>query len=526
MTLYSPPQQSGTGVQVLGAEAEEAARLEVHTLPDAAVQYAATLRALLKQKSASAEEEDTAQGETADGQGEVVDQFKPGVCILLSWKEPWKFLQQLKQWVQLLAQACLQPGLPATDPLDVLKEAELRITLVVQHTESQESLFREGYKEEDFDYISQCLRTAILPLHPLSAMIYTSSNSPPQQPGSALSEQQKVVFNSLGLDLAALSPRRPRSSSGEGSKKEELIPKHEFMDRMAIVIPAGWDSPAFIRTLSETFSPEVVVNGWLEDIQPPPPPKLAPGQQDEQIKRNERQANGGAEVFESVPPEDPDEFPSPPMSPSKMPPSAVRTYESRVHDPQAYKAVRTAQIEVVTKPDQIFLTEMREHLQHLEAQDRERESKGQHTAVSNTSLSGIMGRASSAPSGEPTGAMKELGEVSFNVGGVNYDTITAEAAINALKRPQHMDSSSPMSASSRVHTPKPPRPGYRDTASTSDERRGSVHTPGTGAKESTKSPESKEPLQIDKLEEYFQSLLTKSGGANNSTPTRRGGPSD
>jgi dynein light intermediate chain 1 len=122
--------------------------------------------------------------------------------------------------------------------------------------------------------------------------------------------------------------------------------------------------------------------------------------------------------------------------------------------------------------------------------------------------------------------MKELGEVSFNVGGVNYDTITAEAAINALKRPQHMDSSSPMSASSRVHTPKPPRPGYRDTASTSDERRGSVHTPGTGAKESTKSPESKEPLQIDKLEEYFQSLLTKSGGANNSTPTRRGGPSD
>ncbi|GIZ45308.1 hypothetical protein CKM354_000848100 [Cercospora kikuchii] len=517
VTLYSPPQQSGTGVQVLGAESEEVSRLEVHTLPEPTEEYAGTLRGLLQGKRHS-------EGESPDAeQNESEETTKegprlPGVCILLNWKEPWKFLVQLKRWLQLLAQALLQPGIPATDPLDILKEAQLSITVVAQHTEAQEELFKEGYKEEDFDYISQCLRTVILPLHPLSALIYTTSAAPPQPPGSPLSEPQKVVFNSIGLDLATLSPKRTRSGSA-AEKKEELAVKHEFMDRMAIVIPAGWDSPAFIRTLSETFSPEDIVNGWLADLQPPPSPKSHASPPTEDSKSAEKAASGGAEVYESSPVlEDADDM-AEPMSPSKMLPSAVQSYERRVLDPQAHKAPKPPQIEVVTKPDQRFLAEMREHLQQLEAQDRERESKGHNSGVSHTGLSGSSTRVGGLPAGESTGALSELGEVSFNVGGVSYDTITAEAAINALKRPQTRDNGDgPMSppSSTRTHTPKPRGPGgNRIDAS------GSKETPGSGMK----SPESKAPLDVDKLEEYFQSLLNKSGGSGSksSTPSKKAG---
>jgi dynein light intermediate chain 1 len=236
-------------VQVLGAEAEEVARLELHTLPDADEGYVGALRALLVKKvPAERKEEGRLEGEsngTSEEQGtEITTTRRPGVCILLSWKKPWEFLDRLRRWLQLLAQALLEPGTVATDPMDILKDAQLAVTVAVQHTEAQEALFREGYKEEDFDYISQCLRTAILPLHPQSSLVYTSSTTPPQQPGNSLSEVQKVLYTCLDLDLSALTPKLPRSS--DSAKKEEFGPKHEFMDRIAIVsLPAGTAPPSY-----------------------------------------------------------------------------------------------------------------------------------------------------------------------------------------------------------------------------------------------------------------------------------------
>lgn len=509
--LFSPPQQGGAGVQVLGAEAEEVAQIEVHTLPEPTEEYVGTLRRLLSRK-------ETGDHENADGEmlyeAEGATR-RPGICVLLSWKEPWKFLDQLRRWLQVLAKALLQPGVPATDPMDVIKDAQLRITVVVQHTGTQEDLFKEGYKEDDFDYISQCLRTAILPLHPLSSLFYTSSSAPPQQPGSTLSEAQKVVYSALGLDLVALSPKPART--GDATKKEDFGPKHEFMDRMAIVIPAGWDSVAFIRTLSETFAPEDMLGAWLADLQPPPEPTSKSEVVAEEPKPD--QANGGAEVYESSPVEE--DLPEEPLSPSKLPPSAVRTYERRVEDPQAHKAVKTPQIEVTTKPDQKFLAEMREHLQQLEAQDREREASGRSTGVSTTSVSST-GRSVGMPTGETTGALNELGDVSFNVGGVSYDTMSAEAAIERLKRPPTTQSlQSPMSPTgARASTPKPPR----SNREYSEDRRPSADrgTPKEPSSSSTKasSSETKE-LPIDKLEEYFQSLMRKGGGASrDATPTK------
>lgn len=486
VTLFSPPPQSGTGVQVLGAEAEEIARIEVHTLPDADAEYVGTLRGLLRRKEASGEEVD-GDGllENEEG-GSGVEQRRPGVCVLLSWKKPWEFLDQIKRWTQLLAKALLKDGALATDPMEVIKDARVALTVVIQHTEAQEDLFRESYKEEDFDWISQCLRTVIMPIHPLSSLIYMTSAALPQQPGNPLTEAQKVLFSSLGLDLAALSPKLPRPADATTTKKEELAPKQEFMDRMAIVIPPGWDSYAYIRILSDNFSPEDLLRDWLLDLQPPLPSNTPPSASEEE-QALEKPAQPGAEVYESSPPEAED-LPEP----SPIQPSAIRTYESRIIDPQSHRrnhVIDTTTPEVTTKPDQKFLAEMRAHLQELEASDANRERP---SGVSTTSLTSGSRTSSGLPQGAATGALGDLGEVSFNVGGVSYDSVSAEMAIERLRRPQ--DRETPTKSASRVKIDI-----------------------GTGAGTEAKSPELP---QLEKLEEYFASLVAKSGGSREGTPGR------
>lgn len=483
---------------MLGAEAEEVARVDIHTLPDADDEYVGTLRGLLKRKEAAGEEVDgdgLLENE-GDGEGESeVERRRPGVCILLSWKKPWEFLNQIKRWFQLLAKALLPEGTLATDPLDVIRDAQIAVTIVVQHTETQEDLFRESYKDEDFDWISQCLRTAIMPLHPHSAMVYTDSSPPPQQPGSPLTQPQKVIFQALGLDLAALSPKLPRpadTTSTSTPKKDELTPEREFINRMAIVIPPAGDSYAFIRILAESFSPEDLLQDWLQDLQPPPPPPAAPpAEEDSSTKENHAQS--GAEVYESSAP-DVEDLPveTPPQ------PSAIKTYESRIIDPQSHRRAHmasTAAIEVTTKPDQKFLAEMRAHLQELEASDAARERP---SGVSTTSLSSSNRTGTGLPSGQATGALGELGEVSFNVGGVSYDSVSAEMAIERLRRPP---------------------PGRETPTKPSLRTRGEGGTPSVKEKEGAevKSPE----VPIEELEKYFASLVAKSGGSREGTP--RGG---
>lgn len=520
MTLYLPP--AGQVGGVLSAEAEEAARLLIHTIPSPDKQFVPLMRRLLANEQTEKKEDPSddlleSEREAATAEEEAAAQNRIAVCILLSWKQPWKFMGQLRDWLQLFAQALLPPEGRATDPMDILKDSQLPLTIVVQHTEAQEDLFREGYKEEDFDYISQCLRTAVLPLHPHSALVYMSATTPPQQPATPLTEQQKVIFSSLGLNLAALSPKPARSANGESTtvKKEEFGPKHEFMDRMAIVIPAGWDSAAFIRTLSETFSPEDVLNAWLNDLQPPPLPSPEPTEQEIEQKEKHTGPSANEEVYASSSPINDSFSVSPPLSPSKQVPSTILQYENKVLNPQAHKVQPTGPppIEVTTKPTQSFLAEMRTHLQELEAQDRDRNADASSASTTRFSGRGAIGM----PGGEQSGALDELGDVSFNVGGVSYD---AGRAIERLKRPPlnlsgtMSSDSGPLSPGSRVTTPKPraaahATPRLESTPSLA---------PGSGIKD----------LPVDKLEEYFASLMKKGAGgvSRDGTPTRSRGAAE
>ncbi|KAK4950704.1 hypothetical protein LTR10_010697 [Elasticomyces elasticus] len=557
VSLYTPPEQQGGGLQgLLGGESEEAVRLDVHTVPEAEEGYERTLRRLLGEKKGKDEgmEGDVDEG-FVGGDVKVEEGRRPAVALLLSWKEPWKFLSLLKRWLQLLASALLPADAAPEDPLEVLKEHKIALTVVVQHVEAQEALEREDYREETFDYISQCLRTCILPLS--AALIYTSASPPPQQPGSPLSEIQKVLYASLSLDLVPLSPA-PAKSATTTTKREDLTPKHCLVDRMAILIPSNWDSAGKIRLLSETFTPETVLEAWHTDLNIPlHPPTHLPAAQNSVLSDSEttgeQPTKAGAsrpssreteQVFTSTSDageEDPD-LAARALSPTKQAVSAIIIYETAILDPNAHKTPKPPQIEVTTKPDQLFLGEMRGHLLHLEAEDAKAaaklgESGRDRVATTGSAVGGKSGVG--VPGGEQTGALGGLGDVQFNVGGVSYN---AEAAIERLRKGESpgpgggagreggyggLASSSP-----RTTTPRPPRREDRE-ASASTPLGGGQREVSTGSGSARGGGGGKGmegDLPVDDLKEYFRSLAKRSGGgtdggsgSGSSTPSR--GPS-
>ncbi|KAK4544727.1 hypothetical protein LTR36_003976 [Oleoguttula mirabilis] len=535
VTLYSAPQQTAGVAGLLGGEAEEVARVEVHTLPGTEGAYERTLRRLVAgKKQERGEVEVEAEDDFGKDDAQKEEARRPAVALLLSWKEPWRFLDLLRRWLQLLARALLPAGSSPESPVEVLKEHKLDLTIVVQHVEAQEALEREGYQEESFDYISQCLRTCILLLS--AALVYTTSSPPPQQPGSALSEVQKVLFTRLALDLGPLSPAPPKGTTA--MRREDLAPKHNVVDRMAIVVPSGWDSAGKIRLLSETFSPEAVLEAWTVDLNTPLHPPQSPAEPETRDpSADEQQTNGGAEqhaeaavyATSEADEADNDDLAARSLSPSAKQ-SAISSYEQAIINPTAHKAAKSPQIDVTTKPDQHFLADMRRHLQDLEAQDAERAKSNPNpsasTTVSTTAGSlNTMGRGIGGlpAGGELTGALDGLGAVAFNVGGVSYNAGAAEAVIERLKRGAQQQSQalqgspgaeSPSTTASGVSTPRnfTPRPPRREDREVS----GTPQPPSTGAS-GNKAGE----LPVEKLEEYFASLMKKGGGATaGGTPSK------
>lgn len=432
--LYSSAQDMLGGLN----EAEEVARLHVNTIPEPDEAYLPTLRRLLSAPDAESQQ-------------------RPSLAILLSWSEPWNFLRQLRAWLALVARA-LDLDSTAEEPLPLLKE--LRTTVVVQQTAVQESLERDGWTEERFDYVSQVLRTILLPLN--AALVYTSSTAPPPAPSSALSNTQSVLFSSLNLDLATLS---------SAQKKDESQP-HNVVDRSQILVPAGWDSIGKIRVLSETFNPEPVLESWQTDLHlafSSPAPLASSPESDDSVAGAEQDV-----------------------------PSAVTTYETHITNPKPVRKEQP-QIEVSTQDPQDFLREMKATLDELAAKDSARQSVREAPAIN-------------TDSSVSTGALSDLGAVSFNLGGVNID---AEAAISRLKNRDVSNSSS----DSPVATPTPrhvtPRPQRREDREGSETPK-NPFSPSNGAGTGGKAE-----VPMEDLEKYFASLMKKGGGSGMGTPTRR-----
>ena len=630
VTLFSPPASvasrtsgAGAGGRAGGSrfggltDSEPLARLEVHTIDEPDAGYVPVLRRLLNKHSKrrrdgreDADEEIVRDGlDGLNGAAEQEDgpeKKRPSVVILMNWREPWRFLEQLRTWLCLLAEALEPPTQPSppqnshgspssqsrssppsghsphqspTDPIAIIKAAELNMTVVLQNVEAQAELEREWRlsdsrvnSEERFDYVSQCLRTALLPLHPRAALVYTSSTAAGglnsaglvNSAGSGgLSEVQKVVLGSLGLDLAALSGELA-SRSGDGSTG--VLPKHNVVDRMAVVVPAGWDSVGKIRLLAENFDPEGFLGGCVRDLAQSDrqrPTKATQSGTRRAIKDGE-QADGGAaeDVFATTSNtsdgEDDnlldDSAPSRPIqrrddAKGGMP-SAIRTYASLITDPNAHKNAKLKArpvVEVMTRDEQEFLAEMRQQM--LENEKKERNDSSKRGERGSGAGSGGQQAAASAErygkgvtrDGGEGGALNALGDVSFNVGGVSYNAVSAEDAINRLKLPPYGSSSpspSPSALASaagaeagasspsiaRASTPANPRAAGRSS------RPQHSSTPREGSEGSaTPAPPSSNKVGGDfpseDLEAYFASLAKKAGGGSTgggsgrSTPT-------
>src|SRR5277367_2169290 len=125
-----------------------------------------------------------------------------------------------------------------------------------------EKLEREqGWKEEEFDFVLQFLRTILLKRKWIfgeclvvwysndatdgASLIYTIPSVP--------SPLQTLIHSSLGIHSML--------------KKQPL--KHNVIDRDKVVLPPNWDSWGKIRVLREGFDVEGVNQGWSIDIEEP-----------------------------------------------------------------------------------------------------------------------------------------------------------------------------------------------------------------------------------------------------------------
>ncbi|TVY20967.1 Cytoplasmic dynein 1 light intermediate chain 2 [Lachnellula arida] len=356
------------------------------------------------------------------------------VVILLDWSQPWFWLRQLRDWVQLLRTLLVSldntckdkmeevmlswrdrgrggnsldgVGASSTSEGDVslpLGPGEwqeplgLPVCVVCQNSDRIESLEKErSWREEEFDFILQFLRTILLK-HGAS-LIYTIP--------SVTSPLQSLIHSSLGIH--SLLKRQPL--------------KHNVIDRDKVVVPPNWDSWGKIRVLRDGFDVEAISNGWSVDIEESF--ELIPG----------GNTNGEA----------------PEINSSKRSGGAVEAYEETIRDPrldalQATSKANEGLVPEITSSDtQTFLATQ------LAVLDKIR----QGTDSSGMDSSRLIAGRNAAGSGYETGeeghadegrVNEHIGPVQFNMGGIQVD---ADDMLQRLKDRQSYQTPEPTSPGS------------------------------------------------------------------------------
>ncbi|KAI5791833.1 dynein light intermediate chain-domain-containing protein [Geopyxis carbonaria] len=215
------------------------------------------------------------------------------IVILLDWARPWDWMRQIKTWVRLLRGIFTSLDDDCRRTLDDVAQSwenrrstyadgsggglgevviplgpgefdepiGLPLCVVCQNADKIETLERErGWKEEEFDFVLQFLRTILLK-HGAS-LIYTTP--------SVSSSLQPLIYSMLSIQ----SPLR------------QQILKHNVIERDKVLVPPHWDSWGKIRVLREGFDVEGIHNGWSVDI--------SPGNNDMEVE------GGAVEIYEDV----------------------------------------------------------------------------------------------------------------------------------------------------------------------------------------------------------------------------------
>ncbi|KAL8791793.1 MAG: hypothetical protein Q9195_005602 [Heterodermia aff. obscurata] len=200
------------------------------------------------------------------------------IVILLDWIEPWRWIRQLRNWIRFLRSITSDLSDDAQESAEeTMKEwqqqrrgrsyhdagggtsgTESNVVIPLSQGEWDEPLglplsvvchgadkidtleTQHGWREEDFDFVLQFLRTVLMKHG--SSLIYTSVSAPNSLPA--------LVHSSLGIQSLL--------------KKQTL--KHNIIDRDKIFIPPNWDSWGKIRVLREGFDVEGISKGWSDEI--------------------------------------------------------------------------------------------------------------------------------------------------------------------------------------------------------------------------------------------------------------------
>ncbi|KAF1961025.1 dynein [Byssothecium circinans] len=367
------------------------------------------------------------------------------VVILLDWNHPWLWIRQLRDWIRVLRSLILSlddaskevleenittlqdkgrsmGGPDGNSALDNVKvplgpgewDEPLGIPLCVvcQNADKIEALERErGWKEEEFDFILQYLRT-ILMKHG-SSLVYTM----PTAPGSL----QTLIHSTLGIKSLL--------------KQKQL--KHNVTDRDRVLVPPNWDSWAKIRILREGFDVEGVSEKWSVDIDPPRHMKPASNGQATVTAGTEESANGAPEPKEH-----------------KEGPTATSIYEETVRNPESEFKLTTLHtkqpngLEVSSKDSQEFLKDQVEILDDLRREDEaEAAIKAARKDVDPTYRTW---------SDDVSGVVEEhIGPVQFNMGGIQ---VNADEMVKRLQDREANRSTEPETPS----TPTPSDPNKMD----------------------------------------------------------------
>ncbi|CAG8571924.1 3151_t:CDS:10 [Diversispora eburnea] len=214
------------------------------------------------------------------------------VVIVLDWARPWTFVETLQRWAKFLEKGIenikTEGAVGAKDGwtkgkavVDEMKEAHtnttngtgassaeaetvalplgpgtlvtnLAVPLVVVCTKSDNvfTLEREkDYKEEQFDFIQQSLRTICLKYG--AALFYTTT----RQPKTFINLRKYILHRLLGT-----------MASHSDTKSYVFNIEPTFVDRDTVLVPAGWDSWGKIGVLREGFDCNGLLKGWDLDV--------------------------------------------------------------------------------------------------------------------------------------------------------------------------------------------------------------------------------------------------------------------
>jgi dynein light intermediate chain 1 len=334
------------------------------------------------------------------------------IVILLDWNHPWLWIRQLRDWIRVLRSLILSLDDASKMVLEeniqtlqdkgrnMVSEASsmenvkiplgpgewdeplgIPLCVVCQNADKIESLEKErGWKEEQFDFILQYLRTILLKHG--SSLVYTM----PTAPGSL----QTLIHSTLGIKSLL--------------KQEQL--RHNVTDRDRVLVPPNWDSWAKIRILREGFDIESVSERWSVDIEIPRHMRITDGQAPA-VGEEGDQSNGEPE-------------PTPIVEETEDGPSATSLYEDTIRNPETDYPLSSLSkqvngIEVTSKDPQVFLTEQVTVLEQLRRED-------ETEAAAKAARKETEAPSARAWTEEASGVVEEhIGPVQFNMGGIQVN---------------------------------------------------------------------------------------------------------